>query len=281
MSEQVFTNLDLDSGLHNLNVTAPNDMPLGVNVAARFRWGTLGKTWFGSDIIGEVEDYLFETKAAALPGDYNLDDIVDDADYGIWKSTYGSTADLRADGNKNGIIDIADYTIWRNGKSSGGGSAALASIEPPEAESAAIAPLPETVSLSVGGNSVTDSAPVAEQVGGSGAFSTDPLPASAETSVANNLNRRFDLSELHFSASVGHAVEARAAWRQASSTVDRADLAMLLLASGNFQRLHNPSDDDSFAADVEQLGHDCEQDGDLDLVLAAAFEDEGDWRYAL
>ena len=47
-------------------------------------------------------------------GDYNADDIVDDADYELWKSTFGSTVDLRADGNKNGIVDGGDYTIWRN-----------------------------------------------------------------------------------------------------------------------------------------------------------------------
>jgi hypothetical protein len=157
----------------------------------------------------------------------------------------------------------------------------VASIEPPESESAVAAPSLGGVSLSVGGSSVADPAPAIELTGGSAAVSADPLPVSAAAPAANQSVGLLDLSELHFSASVGHAVESRVALQRASAAVDRADLAMLLLASGNFQRQSTASDDNAFAVEVERLGHDCEQDGDMDLVLAAAFEDEGDWRYAL
>ena len=47
-------------------------------------------------------------------GDADHDGNVDHNDYALWKSTFGSTVDLRADFNGNGIIDAADYTLWRD-----------------------------------------------------------------------------------------------------------------------------------------------------------------------
>lgn len=51
---------------------------------------------------------------AALPGDYDRDGSVNDADYVAWKSGFGSTGTATIDGNRNGIVDAADYTIWRD-----------------------------------------------------------------------------------------------------------------------------------------------------------------------
>ena len=42
-------------------------------------------------------------------------DIVDAADYIVWRDAFGRLGDLlAADGNKNGVIDAPDYTVWRN-----------------------------------------------------------------------------------------------------------------------------------------------------------------------
>lgn len=49
----------------------------------------------------------------ALPGDYNADQVVDSADYSIWRDTFGSATDLRADGDGDGTIGNGDYDVWR------------------------------------------------------------------------------------------------------------------------------------------------------------------------
>jgi hypothetical protein len=46
-------------------------------------------------------------------GDYNNDNVIDAADYTVWRDTLGSTTKLAADGNKNGIVDPLDGLIWR------------------------------------------------------------------------------------------------------------------------------------------------------------------------
>jgi hypothetical protein len=83
-----------------------------------------------------------------LPGDYNYDGFVDAGDYGVWKSSFGSSVPrlgLWADGNKDGIVDAADYTVWRDNFTGGEGGGSLAVPEPATALLAcilAIAPMP-------------------------------------------------------------------------------------------------------------------------------------------
>lgn len=115
-NERVFANIDLQDGSHQFNVAVPAGPALS-NVGARFRWGPrdIGPT--GGAIIGEVEDYLYNAQTinqvARQMGDYDNNGTVQQADYTLWKSLFGS-ADLRADGNGDGSIDAADYTVWRD-----------------------------------------------------------------------------------------------------------------------------------------------------------------------
>jgi hypothetical protein len=67
-----------------------------------------------------------------IPGDYNQDGDVDPDDYNVWRTDFGSVANLTADGNGNNIVDGADYTIWRDhlGATSGGPGAVTSVPEP-------------------------------------------------------------------------------------------------------------------------------------------------------
>jgi hypothetical protein len=49
-------------------------------------------------------------------GDYNGNDVVDAADYVVWRETLGQTVAMNgdgADGNRNGTVDPDDYNVWR------------------------------------------------------------------------------------------------------------------------------------------------------------------------
>ena len=58
-----------------------------------------------------------EPPAPEPTGDYNENEIVDAADYTVWRDTLGSMIDLRANGDDTGlsagIIDDADYNYWK------------------------------------------------------------------------------------------------------------------------------------------------------------------------
>ena len=259
----------------------------GQKLAARFRWGTLDKGFTGHDTIGEVEDYRFDTKVPIL-GDYNADNIVDAADHTLWKSTLGSTTDLRADGNKNGVIDTGDYSIWRDrlGQTSGGGAAAVVISDSPASEAMLSAPPVAESAPSAGAAAfqtltlaVYDEGPATEL------GNTSPVSASA-TIVVSTIDSTstselvvIELLELQHSTSVGHAVDALAATGPSAGGAASVDLALLALVAGDV-RSRTQNDDDP-SADLQWLNEDGDQDAELDLALAAAFEDEVDWRGVL
>jgi predicted outer membrane repeat protein/parallel beta-helix repeat protein len=63
---------------------------------------------------GRIDMGAFELQPTdRILGDYNGDNMVDAADYYVWRSTVGSTTDLRADGNGDGVVDEADRAVWR------------------------------------------------------------------------------------------------------------------------------------------------------------------------
>jgi subtilisin-like proprotein convertase family protein len=101
-------------------------------------------TGFNPDTQSGTYGLAFASTAALL-GDYNRDNIVNGADYVIWRKTNGQgglTPFSGADGNGDGMVNQADFNIWKAhygetlpppGGEGGAGSGAVASTSEPEA----------------------------------------------------------------------------------------------------------------------------------------------------
>jgi hypothetical protein len=63
---------------------------------------------------GRIDIGSVESQPNPLPGDYNFNEVVDAADYVIWRKLLTSTTDLRADGSGNGAVDGLDYELWQS-----------------------------------------------------------------------------------------------------------------------------------------------------------------------
>lgn len=71
--------------------------------------------------ISTIVDMQLQFSGIALiddlvPGDYDGNGFVNQADYQAWKSQFGDTVApfAGADGNGDGVVNLADYTVWRD-----------------------------------------------------------------------------------------------------------------------------------------------------------------------
>ena len=253
--EQIITNVRLNTGTSYYTFTAPQSIGDGT-IAARFRWGDQGQNWFGANPNpGEVEDYLFDSKAATLrPGDYNGDQAVDVADYNLWKSSFGSTTDLRADGNHNGSVDAGDYTVWADHRTApGSGSAALSMAAEDTGQTPA-----NVVATSI----------VSQPVGSSlGASAVDTALATASAPLSTIVETQNKPIVFSGAASL-------------SESASDKNLLLLDRAMADF----GGRGENSSAFDVGTIVADSTPDGSQqqlqlsDLALAAAFDSDSDWR---
>ena len=109
-----------------------------INLEATLAGGLLHLTGANDPGCCDFFSYRVDAYAYQLPyADFNADSLVDDQDFAVWKSNFGSTTNLAADGNGDGIVDAADYTIWRDnvgmvyGAASGAAEIGATVPEPP------------------------------------------------------------------------------------------------------------------------------------------------------
>jgi hypothetical protein len=84
----------------------------------------------------EIDYFIF----TGLDGDYNLNGIVDAADYTVWRDTLGQTVALGtgADGNEGGYIGLEDYQFWKDNFSNGPATTASSNTPVPEPTAAVL-----------------------------------------------------------------------------------------------------------------------------------------------
>ncbi len=91
---------------------------------------------------GDGNDVVLIAATAALSGDYNLDGVVDAADYTVWRDALGATVVPCSgpDGSGDGTVDEADYAIWKAhfGEASGSGVSLAQTTNVPEPASAVL-----------------------------------------------------------------------------------------------------------------------------------------------
>jgi formylglycine-generating enzyme required for sulfatase activity len=65
-----------------------------------------------SGLTTEIEDIGFRLATIAVPGDYNVNGVVDAADYVLWRKNLGQSVTLPNDSTP-GSVTNADYDVWR------------------------------------------------------------------------------------------------------------------------------------------------------------------------
>lgn len=107
-STGVQANPNLDNRLKN-----PDGSPLNLNLS---EYDKAALVAFLETLTDDtfLTSELFTNPFVALPGDYDGDGVVNDSDYAVWASEYGSDEPGLADGNGDGQVDAADYTVWRD-----------------------------------------------------------------------------------------------------------------------------------------------------------------------
>jgi hypothetical protein len=97
-----------------------------------------GRNGLLAEPSGEREFFFnnprIESDATTLLGDYNRNNMVDTADFVVWRKLLNDTGTgLPADGNGDGKVDDSDYGLWRSqyGSASGTALGTIATIPEP------------------------------------------------------------------------------------------------------------------------------------------------------
>jgi subtilisin family serine protease len=261
---------DLNPGSHTLTFFTPENL-VGGQLAARLRWGepNLGPT--GAAMFGEVEDYILPS-SVPLTGDFDGSGLVDEADRGIWRATFGSTTDLRADANKNGVVDAADFVLWRNnlGATAGGGSS-LATGSGAGGGNASTSQIAVSVAARSG-----SLAGLSTVVASSLSSSVVISPAVPDASSSTGDDRVTGVVIDWLVSPAATAANPPTLGDSVISAVATSD--NLLLVDQAWAEIDaDDADDDSLVGRV----HDDEEECLSEMALAAVFEEEDNWWHAI
>ncbi|HEX2473338.1 MAG TPA: lamin tail domain-containing protein, partial [Lacipirellulaceae bacterium] len=127
--------------------SAPDGMGSSLEIVDPLGDSTSAANWRASAYTGGSPG------ATGIVGDYDGNNLVDEADYQTWRSSYDLTVPrgTGADGNRNGIVDTADFIIWRKAFTAApaaGQAAASAAVASSQGSSILVSPVggvPDTV----------------------------------------------------------------------------------------------------------------------------------------
>ncbi|MGD9633805.1 MAG: PEP-CTERM sorting domain-containing protein [Pirellulales bacterium] len=92
------------------------------------------ETYVGAGLVNmEIESIRVMLPAPpGLPGDFNKNNVVDAADYTVWRDHLGAADEAALNGNGDGMngVDAGDFTLWKNNFGDTPGAGALAGAVP-------------------------------------------------------------------------------------------------------------------------------------------------------
>ena len=94
----------------------------------------------------------------ALPGDFNNDNVVDAADYTLWRDNVGDTAGTLPNDVDGGTIRQVQYDTWKAGYGSSIGGGSLSTIAVPEPSSGTLCMLAAACTRASGSRILSQSA---------------------------------------------------------------------------------------------------------------------------
>ena len=90
----------------------PKNIILNLAVGGQFGGDPDGTTQFPQ--IMDVDYVRVYEKATAIAGDFNGDNVIDAADYTVWRDTMSSESSELLNDPTPGVVDGSDYEYWRD-----------------------------------------------------------------------------------------------------------------------------------------------------------------------